>query len=118
MKQSLLATAITLVFSGMALADGHMASGTDISKAIAGNTVQGSMMDAGAYTEFYAADGMIKGDGYSGSWRVQDDTMCFDYGTDPEACWSVAIEGDQVTWIRGGKKDGTGTIVPGNPNNF
>ena len=58
MKQSLLATAITLVFSGMALADGHMASGTDISKAMAGNTVQGSMMDAGAYTEFYAADGI------------------------------------------------------------
>lgn len=94
------------------------ATGEQITAAISGNTVQGSMITSGAYTEFYGADGVIKGKDYSGKWRVNADTMCFQYGTDPEACWQVKIDGDQVTWVKGGKDDGTGTIVKGNPNKF
>ena len=97
---------------------GEMATGDQISAAISGNTVQGSMVAAGAYTEFYGADGVIKGKDYSGKWRVNGDTMCFQYGTDPEACWGVKISGSDVTWVKDGKDDGTGTIVTGNPNNF
>jgi hypothetical protein len=44
--------------------------------------------------------------------------MCFKYGTDPEACWAVGLAGDQVAWLKDGKADGTGTILPGNPNGF
>jgi hypothetical protein len=115
----LMIAAVTSVFAltGSAWAGG-MATGDQISAAISGNTVQGSMIASGAYTEFYGADGVIKGKDYSGKWRVNADTMCFQYGTDPEACWQVKIDGDQVTWVKGGKDDGTGTIVKGNPNNF
>ena len=117
MKNILMAAAVMLAASGTAFA-GAMATGEQIGAAISGNTVQGSMMASGAYTEFYGADGVIKGKDYAGKWRVNADTMCFQYGQDPEACWQVKLDGDQVTWVKDGKDDGTGTIVKGNPNNF
>jgi hypothetical protein len=93
------------------------ATGDQIIAAIAGNTVQGGMVETGAYTEFYQADGSIKGADYTGKWSIKDNQMCFDYGDGVE-CLSVRIEGDAVTWISDGADDGTGTIVPGNPNNY
>jgi hypothetical protein len=99
-----------------AFAEG-LASGDQITAAIAGNTVQGSMVDAGDYTEFYGADGTIRGDGYTGTWTVTGDEMCFDYGEGAD-CWAVRIAGESVTWVKDGKDDGTGTIVAGNPNGF
>ncbi len=94
-----------------------LATGEAITAAISGNTVQGSMSASGAYTEFYAADGTIKGNGYAGTWAVEGDTMCFDYG-EGATCWNVSIAGDQVTWINGGATDGTGTILPGNQHGW
>jgi hypothetical protein len=117
MKTILAAAALLLAVGGNAFA-GSAATGDQINAAISGNTVQGSMMATGVYTEFYAADGVIKGKDYTGKWRVSGDTMCFQYGQDPEACWQVKLDGDQVTWVKDGKDDGTGTIVKGNPNNF
>jgi hypothetical protein len=110
-------TLAALVFAGPALAQ-DLATGDAITAAISGNTVQGSMSASGAYTEFYDASGAIKASGYTGTWTVEGDTMCFDYGEDPVSCWNVRIAGDQVAWIRDGAEDGTGTILPGNPNNF
>ena len=89
-----------------------------IKAAIAGNTVQGSMATSGAYTEFYAADGVIKGKDYTGTWTVEADKMCFAYGTDPATCYGVKLAGDQVTWVGATGDEGTGTIQPGNPNNW
>jgi hypothetical protein len=117
MKAILGAAALLVAMSGSVIA-GAVATGDQINAAISGNTVQGSMVAAGAYTEFYGADGVIKGKDYSGKWRVNGDTMCFQYGQDPEACWQVKLDGNQVTWVKDGKDDGTGTIVKGNPNNF
>lgn len=117
MTRILLAATALIAISGHAFAQ-SAATGEQIASAISGNTVQGSMLATGAYTEFYGADGVIKGKDYTGKWRVNADTMCFQYGQDPEACWQVRIEGDQVTWVKNGKDDGTGTIVKGNPNNF
>lgn len=94
-----------------------LATGAEITAAISGNTVQGSMTDSGAYTEFYAADGAIKGKGYSGVWTVEGDAMCFDYGEGKD-CWGVRIDGEAVAWVKDGKDGGTGAIVAGNPNNF
>ena len=114
----LMIAAVTSVFAltGSAWAGG-MATGDQISAAISGNTVQGSMIASGAYTEFYAEDGTIKGDGYTGTWTVEGDAMCFDYG-EGASCWGVRINGDQVAWIKDGAEDGTGTLLDGNPNNF
>ena len=116
-RRRLSALAITLSLTGLAgpaLADNH-AKGAEIMAALSGNTVQGSMSATGAYTEFYAADGTIKGQGYTGTWTVEGDAMCFDYGEGKD-CWNVRIAGEAVTWIKDGAEGGTGTIVPGNPN--
>ena len=94
-----------------------LATGAEINAAISGNTVQGSMTTSGAYTEFYATDGAIKGEGYTGTWTVEGDTMCFDYGEGKD-CWGVRIDGEAVTWVQDGADGGTGTIVAGNPNAF
>ncbi|MBZ8119229.1 hypothetical protein KUD11_11300 [Roseovarius sp. LXJ103] len=115
MKNGLMAMALTLVAAPAWAHDA--ATGEEIMAAISGNTVQGSMVESGAYTEFYDADGTIKGADYTGTWSVENDQMCFAYGEAP-ACWSVHIEGDMVTWINDGNEDGTGTLVPGNPNEF
>jgi hypothetical protein len=109
--------AVTLFALLPAAAAAETATGAAIRAAIAGNTVQGDMASSGAYTEFYAADGTIRGAGYTGTWTIEGDTMCFAYGEAP-TCWAVRIEGDRVTWLSGENVDGTGTILPGNPNNF
>ena len=84
MKLVISACAVLLSATSLAFA-GAMATGDQITAAISGKTVQGSMTASGAYTEFYGADGVIKGKDYSGKWRVNGDTMCFQYGQDPEA---------------------------------
>lgn len=94
------------------------ASGAEIRSAITGNTVAGSMLASGAYTEFYGADGAIKGKDYSGNWSIDGNKMCFAYGTDPTTCWAVQISGDQLTWVGDGGPEGSGTIRAGNPNGF
>ena len=115
MRPFFLAAVLTLVTAPAFGQD--LATGAQIESAISGNTVQGNMLDAGAYTEFYAEDGTIKGDGYTGKWTVEGDAMCFDYG-EGASCWGVRLSGDQVTWIKDGAEDGTGTLIDGNPNNF
>jgi hypothetical protein len=94
-----------------------LAKGDAIKAAVSGNTVQGSMTESGVYTEFYAADGTIKAADYSGTWTVEGDKMCFSYGDDPD-CWDVRIKGEMITWVQDGVDGGTGTVVPGNPNEF
>jgi hypothetical protein len=101
-----------------ALAAAELLKGGQIRALVPGNTVQGSMEATGIYTEFYAADGTIRGEGYTGSWTVEGDQMCFQYGSDPKMCWQVAKQGDQLQWIKDGKVDGSGKLVSGNPNKF
>jgi hypothetical protein len=115
MRLSALALALTVPFAAQAQ---ELATGAEITTAITGNTVQGSMTASGAYTEFYAEDGTIKADGYAGTWSVDGDAMCFTYEGAAPDCWGVRIEGDTVTWVKDGADGGTGTILPGNPNSY
>lgn len=108
---------LTVLAATPAFAETPLA-GDAIRTAISGNTVQGSMSDGAAYTEFYAADGVIKGADYSGAWTIEGDKMCFAYGTDPATCYAVVLAGDQVTWLGEAGPAGTGTLVAGNPNNY
>ena len=96
----------------------ELASGAQISEAITGNTVQGSMEASGVYTEYYAATGVVHGQDYKAMWSVEGNSMCWVYEGSPKDCWDVAITDDQVTWIKDGESAGTGTILLGNPNNF
>ncbi|MGL6209283.1 MAG: hypothetical protein ACRC14_05585 [Paracoccaceae bacterium] len=109
-------TAVLALTAIPALAQ-DLATGDAIRTAVAGNTVQGTMSDASAYTEFYAEDGVIKGKDYVGVWTIEGDKMCFAYDA-PATCYGVKIAGDQVTWVSDTADAGTGTILPGNPNNF
>lgn len=94
------------------------ATGDQITATITGNTVQGSMTASGSYTEYYSADGTVHGPGYKAKWSVEGDTMCWVYDGSPKECWNAALSDDQVSWIKDGKTEGDGTILPGNPNNF
>ncbi len=93
-------------------------TGAQITATVAGNTIEGTMVETGRYTEFYDADGTIKGADYVGAWSVEGDTMCFQYGEEAPDCWSVGKAGDEVVWIKDGETLGTGRVVSGNPNGF
>lgn len=95
-----------------------LATGKQIKDAVTGNTIEGGMTETGAYSEFYAADGTIKADGYTGIWAIKGDTMCFSYDGEPLDCIGVKIKGDMVSWIEEGKESGTGKILKGNPYKF
>lgn len=92
-------------------------TGPDIVALVSGNTVTGTMLASGGYTEFYAPDGTIRGKDYTGAWTVEGDTMCFAYGADPKTCLGVAVVGTEIRWLADGAVTGTGMLVPGNPNN-
>lgn len=114
-------SALLIVMAGglaSALAAQTVASGDALRAALAGNTVQGSMAASGGFTEFYAEDGTIRGAGYTGRWSVEGNQMCFAYDGNPPGCWGAQIDGSQVIWLGGSGEEGTGTILPGNPNGF
>ncbi len=98
---------------------GGMADGQQIRDRIIGNTVAGTMSPDSTYTEFYAADGTIRGASYTAKWTVDGDKMCFNYDEAPQAdCYAVMIDGNAVEWHLDGETQGKGTIQKGNPNNF
>lgn len=110
-----------VIFAALSMATSvtaaEFASKQDIQNAMSDHTYQGGML-SGAFTEYYAPDGTIKGDGYTGNWKATDNGMCFQYGTDPENCWDLKIEGAAVTLFKDGKVDGSGVVVKGNTNNY
>ncbi len=95
-----------------------LASAEAIRAALVGNTVQGSMVASGGFTEYYAPDGAIRGPDYSGEWSISGNRMCFGYDGNPASCWAVRVTGRSVVWVGAGGDEGTGTILPGNPNNY
>ncbi len=85
-----------------------------IRTALIGNTVTGNMLASGSYAEFYAPDGSIRAEGYTGKWAIKGDRMCFDYGDAVETCFAVALSGASVVWLGDGGEEGAGQIQPGN----
>lgn len=117
MRLSSLVAAVVI----MPIASAHaanLATGQQISDAVTGNTVQGSMSASGAYTEYYAAGGVVHGADYKAKWSIEGDTMCWVYEGSPKDCWSATISGDKISWVKDGETGGTGTILSGNPNKF
>ena len=98
----------------------NMATGEEIRKLVSGSTVQGSMLvdKYQKYSEYYMADGTIKGDGYNGKWTIEGDTMCFAYGGNSSGCWAASIEGPAIIWWKDGAVDGAAVARPGNGNNY
>lgn len=117
MLKVMFATGTALMIMAMPAA-AALAKGEAIKAAISGNTVQGNRDSSGPYAEQYGADGVVHGKDYKAAWSVEGDTMCWVYEGAPKDCWSVELAGDQVKWVKDGKAQGTGTILPGNPSNF
>ncbi|WP_162933039.1 hypothetical protein [Roseovarius sp. EL26] len=117
MRTQLLTAGLVLMTSATSLLAGDFASKADITAAMSDHTYLGGML-TGTFSEYYAADGSIKGDGYGGKWKATDHGMCFQYGTDPENCWDLKISGNAVTLYKDGAVDGSGVVVSGNPNNY
>lgn len=115
LRAVLVAGILAISSHGVLAAD--MATGAEIKAKVTGNSIQGSMLTS-RYAEFYGADGVNKGDGYSGKWTVTDSSMCFQYGDAAPDCWEVEIKGPAVIFYKDGTLDGIGMVVEGNPNNF
>lgn len=98
---------------------GDAPTADQISAAVSDHTYQGSMsVAASGFAEYYASDGSIRADGYSGKWRTKDGAMCFQYGEKPENCFEVRFNGPSMEMYKGGEIDGNGMLIKGNPNNF
>ncbi len=95
-----------------------LATGAEIKAAVAGNTLEGYVTDADPFTEFCAEDGTIRSDSDTGTWKVDGDRLCVAYGTPETACWAIKIDGETITYKKGGKDDGSATILKGKPENF
>ena len=111
-QTSLAALLLGAAVSGAALADGLSAD--DIAAAIGDRTYQGSMT-ADAFAEYYAADGTVRGDGYTGCWRAEGDTLCLAYDGADEQRWGVELDGPAMMPFKDGEVDGSGMPVEGNP---
>jgi hypothetical protein len=106
-------TDITATIAGSAL------SGNDIKALMADVTVEGKMSDGSSYSEFYQADGKIKGKDYTGKWTIEGDAMCFVYSTaQQKMCYQVGKNSDGINWIKDGKAEGTGTVTKGDVRNY
>ena len=116
------AAAMIGLWCASAFAAGALLSGEQIRAQLIGNTFSG-MMEASEggpspYTEYYDPDGTIRGDGYTGHWTIEGDTMCLAYEQSPKACWQLGAENGVLQWILNGTVEGSGKVTPGNANNF
>ena len=104
--------------SGIVLGS-ETANDAEIKAAVSDKTYQGTMLRIdGAFTEYYAADGSIRGNGYTGKWRTVNSQMCFTYGENPEKCWDMEIQGPSMIMFKNGAVDGNGILLEGNPGSF
>ena len=88
---------------------------------IIGNTASG-VGEKHAWSEYYQPDGAIRGrsdDGpYQAKWTVSGSEMCFVYVDSGDVgCWTISVEGNEITYHKKGKHSMTGTLVKGNPKN-
>jgi len=84
----------------------------EIIQMIVGNTFMGETAKGGMYYEYYTEDGhirgLVRGEKYSGKWKVKGSVICFDYN-DPshEHCSTLSVnEGGSVRFydLKGKRK--------------
>lgn len=118
MRRFCLALAVAFCLPYAAAQADDMLSGSEIEEVVSGNTVAGAMLESGEYAEFYDADGTIRGDGYTGEWMIDGDTMCFSYDGETSDCWNVTFDGETIQWVQDGAVAGDGAVMTGNPEEF
>ncbi len=114
---SIAPVAIAALIAGSAVAQ-DAPTAVEIAAAVSDHTYQGSMSAGGSgFAEYYASDGSIRGLDYTGIWRTEDGTMCFNYGQG-DRCFGISIDGPSMVMYKDGQIDGNGMLVPGNPQNY
>jgi hypothetical protein len=102
-----------LISSGAAYANTSPSAET-IADAVSDHSYQGSMSEPNSgFNEYYAADGTIHGQGYTGEWTTKDGEMCFAYGEGP-TCYGVSLDGPSMVLRQDGEIKGSGMLIPGN----
>ena len=94
---------------------GETATGDQITRAISGNTVEGTWHETSPYSTYFAPDGALRGTNGGGKWFVLNDSLCFQSDEVNVSCWQVEIAGPFVAWVNQGEVLGSGAIVSGNP---
>lgn len=110
---------LSLLFSACSSAQptGRL-TGDQIRSTLIGNTIAGQIM-GGEYSEYYQADGVIRGRDYLGAWTIEGDTLCVEYEGLEKSCYALELDGTSVKWLTpDGTLVGDGTLTPGNPNNY
>ena len=85
---------------------------------IIGNSVTGYWQGEEFY-EYLAPDGTIRGLSagrpYDGIWSISGTVLCWDYPSDGDGCWTVSINGDQLTYYtkNGEISGGVETLLSG-----
>jgi len=102
-----------------------MLTGEEIKALFTGNTVAGTYVNGGAFSEFHAVDGRAIGDnGYTlnvdACWNTDGDKVCYHYGPFKDRrtyCFTVEQTGDNLLLrVAGsGKLNATGRVETGNP---
>lgn len=102
-----------LLLAGMVSAD-NTPSAKTIAEAVSDHSYQGSMSEANSgFNEYYAPDGTIHGEDYTGEWTTQDGEMCFAYGEAP-TCYEVSLDGPSMVLRQDGTIKGNGMLIMGN----
>lgn len=114
-----------VLLHGLAVA-GEKLDGEAIRQAFTGNTVAGTYMHGGLFSEFHAADGRALGDnGFNlnvdACWNIDADAVCYHYGPRADRrtyCFTVEKEGESFRLIvrDSGKLNAIARIVKGNAN--
>lgn len=104
---------------------GERLNGAAIKQAFTGNTVAGTYMHGGLFSEYHAADGRALGDnGFAlnvdACWNIDGDAVCYHYGARKDRrtyCFFVERDGEDIRLIvrDTGGLNGVARIIAGNP---
>jgi hypothetical protein len=94
--------------------------GSEIQGQIIGNTLTGETAKFGTFTYYYNKNGTAQGADYKGTWTIKDNALCLSGAADETQprCWKFGRDGHNFQLILDGSVVGTGSVLPGNPNDL
>jgi hypothetical protein len=117
---------VALLLPGYAWSEGQRLTGAEITAMFTGNTVAGSYLHGGYFSEFHAEDGRALGDNgltlnTDACWNVDDNRVCYHYGLRPDRrtyCFFVERDGDKLNLRVSdtGRLNAIGSMQKGNPS--
>ncbi len=103
----------------------EMLNGAQIRELFSGNTVAGTYVWGGLFSEYHAADGRALGDNghtinVDACWNTEGDRICYHYGPAKQRktyCFTVEKNGDNLDLrvADSGHLNAVGTVEKGNP---